>query len=287
MIDSKDILTLLGLPSEDVSQVSVICDTSDIYQVEIELKDIRPSVCPHCSSDKIIIKDYYTTSLNNSIIRKKKLFVNIRIRRYKCKCCKKTFKQKTFLYDDNNSISKNVKKIVQKMLVDRVSMEYIAKELAISKTTVINILDAMPNPIRSKLPSVICLDEFHFSNANHKAGKYPCVISNPFSSEIVDIVESRRKDYLIEYFEKIAISERKQVKYFISDMNETYRLIHHKFFAHSTYIVDHFHIIKLFTDAIQKLRIKIMKEQHKDSKAYRYLKRNWKLFLKNRYSLKD
>ena len=53
------------------------------------------------------------------------------------------------------------------MLMDRVSMEYIAKK------TVINILDEMIEPQRLKLPSVICLDEFHFSNSNTKAGKYP------------------------------------------------------------------------------------------------------------------
>ena len=286
MIDSKDILSLLSIPSEDVSYTSIIDDKNNIYFVEIELKDNRPN-CPFCFSNKVIIKDYYTTKIKNSILQKKKLYVTVKNRRYKCKNCNRTFKQNYSLSNKNETISINIKEIVKKMLMDRISMQYIAKELDISKQTVINILDSMRTPNRLNWPTVLCIDEFHFSNANHEAGKYPCVLSNPFDSEIIDIIESRRKGYLIDYFDNISYQEREKVEYFISDMNETYRFVHRRYFKHSVYIVDHFHIVKLFTEAIQKLRIKIMKKHSKDSKAYKFLKENWKLFLKNRFDLKD
>ena len=286
MIDSKDILTLLSIPCEDISNVEIISDTSEITFIDIELKDNRSS-CPFCCQNNIAIKDYYNVKIKNSIIRKNKLYVTIRMRRYKCKYCNKTFKQEFKFYEDKNSISLTVKRIVQNMLMDRISMEYIAKELDISKQTVINILDELPEPKRLILPNVICLDEFHFSNANHKAGKYPCVISNPFNTELIDIIESRRKDYLIDYFQNISFKERSNVKYFISDMNETYRSIYKIFFKDAVHIVDHFHIVKLFTEAIQKIRIKIMKSYPSNSKEYKYLKKNWKLFLMKRFDLKD
>ena len=286
MIDSKDILTLLSIPCEEVSNVEIISDTAEITFVDIELKDKRP-FCPFCFSNKICIKDYYYTNIKNSVIRQHKLYVKIKVRRYKCKCCNKSFKQKFDFYEDNHSISNQTIKLIQNMLMDRVSMEYIAKELNVSKPTVINILDDLPDPHRLKLPSVICLDEFHFSNSNTKAGKYPCVISNPFNTELIDIVESRRKNYLVDYFSNISFKERNNVKYFISDMNETYRSIRKMFFRNAIHIVDHFHVIKLFTDAIQKVRINIMKKQESDSKEYQYLKKYWKLFLKNRFDLKD
>lgn len=286
MFDSKDILSLLSIPSEEVSSFSVVKDTDEISFIDIELKDNRPC-CPFCLSNKIVIKDYYKVRINNSIIRRQKLIVNINVRRYKCKCCNKTFKQKFGFYQDNSCISNEVINIIKNMLMDCVSMEYIAKEVSVSKQTIINILDKLPEPKRLPLGKVICLDEFHFSNANHKAGKYPCVISNPFNTELIDIIESRRKAYLIDYFNRISFKERSNVKYFISDMNETYRFIHNQFFYDSIYIVDHFHIVKLFTEAIQTIRIKIMNEQDKDTKAYKYLKKNWKLFLKNRFDLKE
>lgn len=71
------------------------------------------------------------------------------------------------------------------------------------RKTVINILDDMPDAQRLKLPEVLCIDEFHFSNANTKAGKFPSVLSNPFMTEIIDIIESRRKPYLQRYFSSI------------------------------------------------------------------------------------
>lgn len=286
MFDSKDILSLLSIPSEDVSSFSVVKDNDELSYIDIELKDNRPC-CPFCLSNKIVIKDYYNVRINNGIIRKQKLIVNINVRRYKCKCCNKTFKQQFSLYRDKSFISKEVINTIKNMLMDRISMEYIAKEVFVSKQTVINILDDLPTPKRLSLGKIICLDEFHFSNANHKTRKYPCVISNPFNTELIDIIESRRKAYLIEYFNSISFKERKEVKYFISDMNETYRFIHKQFFYDSIYIIDHFHIVKLFTEAIQQIRIKIMNEQDKNTKAYKYLKKNWKLFLKNRYDLKD
>jgi len=286
MFDSKDILSLLSIPSEEVSSFSVVKDTEEISFIDIELKDNRPC-CPFCLSNKIVIKDYYKVRINNSIIRRQKLIVNINVRRYKCKYCNKTFKQKFGFYQDNSCISNEIINIIKNMLMNCVSMEYIAKEVSVSKQTIINILDKLPEPKRLPLGKVICLDEFHFSNANHKAGKYPCVISNPFNTELIDIIESRRKDYLIDYFNRISFKERNNVKYFISDMNETYRFIHKQFFYNSIYIVDHFHVVKLLTEAIQTIRIKIMNEQNKDNKAYKYLKKNWKLFLKNRFALKD
>ena len=279
MIDSKDILTLLSIPCEEVSDVEIISDTSEITFVDIELQDNKPN-CPFCFQNNIVIKDYYNVKIKNSIIRKHKLFVNISIRRYKCKCCNKTFKQKINFYNDKQTISNKTKDLVRTMLMDRVSMEYIANEMNISKKTVINILDEMPEPNRLPLPSVICLDEFHFSNANSKAGKYPCVISNPFNTELIDIIESRRKAYLIEYFQKISFKERINVKYYTSDMNETYKSIHNIFFKNAVYIVDHFHIVKLFTEAIQKVRIDIMKNYEPNSKEYKYLKKIGNYFLR-------
>ena len=39
MIDSNDILTLLSIPCEEVSNVEIISDTSEITFIDIELKD--------------------------------------------------------------------------------------------------------------------------------------------------------------------------------------------------------------------------------------------------------
>ena len=55
IIDSKDILTLLSIPSEDVSSSEIIKDNDNTIYVELELKDNR-STCAFCFSNNIGIK---------------------------------------------------------------------------------------------------------------------------------------------------------------------------------------------------------------------------------------
>lgn len=71
MIDSKDILTLLSIPCEEVSDVEIISDTKEITFIDIELKDNRSS-CPFCFFkiillSKIIIRSKLKTVLLENI----------------------------------------------------------------------------------------------------------------------------------------------------------------------------------------------------------------------------
>ena len=69
-------------------------------------------------------------------------------------------------------------------------------------------------------------------------------------------------------------------------MNETYRQIKKIFFKDAIHIADRFHVIKTFNEAITKIRTRIIKQEvYYDKKEYRYLKKNWKIFLKDRDDL--
>ena len=69
-------------------------------------------------------------------------------------------------------------------------------------------------------------------------------------------------------------------------MNETYRQLKRAFFHNATHIVDRFHLIKAFNDAITSIRTRIIKQNEElTDKEYRYLKKNWKVFLKDRNDL--
>ena len=160
----------------------------------------------------------------------------------------------------------------------------IARERNVSATTVRKILDtAVLYQQQLPFPEVICIDEFCYKHSATKEGKYPAVISNPFTGDIIDIVYSRWKKILIDYFNKVKIKDRTNVKYFISDMNDTYRDIKRIFFKDAIHIIDRFHLIKAFNESITKIRTRILKQEiyYKDEE-YRFLKKNWKIFLMNR-----
>ena len=286
MIDSGDILSLLGVPREKVALIDAFHTNEKEDKVTISLVDDRPC-CPHCHSKNIKIHGYYKVNINNSIIKKRLMNVEIQMRRYRCKDCGTTFKEDFSFYKPRERISVVARASILDELKETASYSFIARQYGVSTNTIINYFDAMPRQPRLQLTPVICVDEFHFSNRENPKLKYPFVISEPFSGKIIDIIVSRKWEYLREYFCNISLFERSKVKYFVSDMNETYRSLKKAFFRDAIHIVDHFHIMKLFNNAIQKIRTEIMKSNDKDSREYKFLKKHWKMFVCNRSRLKD
>ena len=91
------------------------------------------------------------------------------------------------------------------------------------------------------MPNILCIDEFYFKVA--KGIKYPCVITGFHPFKIIDVIRSRQMSQLTHYFGNIMPSERNRVKYFVSDMNDTYRDIKALFFPNSIHIIDTFHVL--------------------------------------------
>jgi transposase len=285
MFEAKDILTLLGIPGTKIKSFDTV-DDKDEATIFVELEDIR-GFCPRCGSTLIGVKDYYNVHINNSLIKHRHLTVEIRVRRYECQKCGKTFKQEYDFVEKGSSISNAVKGAIIDDLKERITAAQIARDHNVSKMTVMRIFDKCILPqLPLKLSEIICIDEFCYKHSNSKFGKYPCVITNPLTGKIIDIIESRWKDVLIDYFNKVKVSERYAVKYFVSDMNETYRQIKKIFFKDAIHIADRFHVVKAFNEAITVIRNRILKQEvYYDEKEYRYLKKNWKIFLKDRNEL--
>lgn len=285
MLIANDILTLIGIPGEKIQSCNFEYKDDDCV-IYVELKDIRPS-CPHCGSSNVGIKDYYETRINNSIIKHKRTTVLIRTRRYICKKCKKTFKQNIGFTENKCSISNTVKLAVLDDLKDVLTIKQIAEDHQITPTSVRNIFEkGVLDPLRLQMPEILCIDEFCFQHSHSNEGKYPAVLTNPMTGEIVDIVRSRWKTILGEYFDDIPVPQRNNVKYFVSDMNETYREMRKIYFKNATHIADRFHVIKAFNDAITTIRSRIIKQEVWQENEYRFLKKNWKIFLKDRDELK-
>ena len=285
MFEAKDILPLIGIPETKIQFIDTVFDGDEAI-IRIELADIR-GCCPKCGSTSIEIKDYYEVHINNSIIKHKRIIVSIRVRRYRCRKCGKTFKQEYKFTENGSSISNAVKLAIIDDLKERLTATQIARDHNVSEGTVRNIFDKDILPqLPLKLSEIICIDEFCYRHSNSKEGKYPAVITNPINGKIIDIIYSRWKDVLIDYFNKVKLPERYMVKYFVSDMNETYRQIKKIFFKDSIHIADRFHVVKAFNEAITSIRNRIIKQEvNYDEREYRYLKKNWKIFLKDRFEL--
>lgn len=258
-----------------------------IYHFWLKFKK-NTAGCPHCGSVSIWSKGFYDVTLNASVIRGVTCIAHIKTRRYVCNDCKKTFKEKSSFYEDYSTISNPVKLSILRDLKEKFTYSDIAKMYDVSVNFVIDTFDTIPRISRTILPTVMCIDEFHFSNDVNRNPRYPVVISNPYNNDIVDIIEYRTKIVLSNYFEKIPLYERKMVKYFVSDMNQTFKQIKRIYFTNAIHIIDHFHIIKGFNDAIQNERRELLRKYKHDkkNKNYVFLKNNRNIFLMRLYKLR-
>ena len=148
------------------------------------------------------------------------------------------------------------------------SMSYIARSNNISDNKVRSILEqhmkSYPETLKN-LPSIISFDEF---KADTRKGKYAFIINDILHKKTLDILPTRKKEDLIQYFTHI--ENRPSVQYVVSDMYEPYLLVTTIMFPKAKYVVDRFHYIKYIMEALDKIRIRLQKNMEKKVKNINY-----------------
>jgi len=146
----------------------------------------------------------------------------------------------------------------------------VAKKFNVSNTYISTLFDANINIPRLKLSNVICLDEVYAKRLSFH--KYCFIIYSPLMHKIIDVLDSRRKNKLDEYFQKLPWQERKLVQYISIDLYDIYRSISRKFFPLAKICADPFHVIKNLYSCFDDLRNRVSKRLYESGRAeeYRY-----------------
>ena len=150
------------------------------------------------------------------------------------------------------------------------SLKYIAEKYRVSITSIENemldIISGIPKYV-ANLPRVISFDEF---KADTVEGKYAFIINDPIHKKVLDILPSRKKERLLQYF--TYCNNRHSVEFVISDMYEPYLLVTKTMFPKAKYVVDRFHCTTYIMDALDNIRIRLQKLYGDKSKEYKLLK---------------
>ena len=119
--------------------------------------------------------------------------------------------------------------------------------------------------ILAPLPECLALDEVYAFKSHDS--NYVCVIVDYLDKKIVDVLPSRRKYDLLNYFTLIPLEERNKVKYVSFDMWETYRIITKHVFPNAVCITDHFHVIQELNRRVDRVRIRVQNRFRKTIKT--------------------
>lgn len=261
---------------------------SDIERIEssdgnmyITLKR-KELLCPKCNR-KLTLNGYFTREVLVPNKAFEDIKVHLKARRYRCYKCGVNISDINHMSPVNKKVSyASINKIMELLRSPKMTFKEASKILNIPLTTVIRVFDVHCHVPRKALPPVLCIDEVYTKNSDYKS-KYSCIFYDFEKHSLVDVLPSRKKDYLHYYMKYIPEEERLNVKYICIDMYETYRLIAKYYFKKAIICVDSFHVVKHLNDDLNKLRIRYMKYYSDDptSKEY-YLLNKFRFLLLDR-----
>lgn len=270
------IKNLLDLKDFIVKNIKNLKDKVEIY-IELPVKE---HICPCCGRSTSNIHDYYTQTIKDIPIYFKPTFLIIRKRRYVCNHCGKKF------FEHNSLLAKYARRTTRlsAFVIDKlrtlVSQSDISKQTNVSPSVISKMLPYLA-VTNSTLPRVLCIDEFKGNTGYYK---YQVALINGETHEVVDILECRQKHFLCDYFKRFSQDQLDNVKYFITDLWETYKDIAFTYLRKAKIVADHFHFVRYACNAVNQIRISVQKKLPKTERIY--FKHSRKLLLSRKCNLK-
>ena len=252
VISENDILKFFNLDRENIQNFS-ITHAKDGIAIHVRLNS-KPHICPVCLQKSQKVKDYVPKRITHSILNGQKCYILYDARRYQCPHCRKIFYENNPFSIGGQRVSvTTVYNILKDLKEPTETFTSVAKRHNVSKTTAVNIFDKNIHVSRRPLPECLGIDEVYAFKSDHS--QYVCVLVDCATQQVVDILPSRKKDYLVKYFELIPEEERRNVKYCSFDMWQTYRVVSKQVFPEVTCMLDRFHVVQELNRCVNRVRI--------------------------------
>lgn len=264
---------LLNLEDVIITNVENISDQLHIY---IELPRSKHT-CPACGGVTDCVHDYRMQTIKDVPLARD-TFLHLRKRRYRCSCGKRFFEKNAFLPRYYRVTSRLVAEIIFafKKLVPATEIGSRYNVSAVTAMRYFKYVNYKPK----ELPEVISLDEF---KGNSGGQKYNSIVADPEAHKVLDILSDRYENNLVKYFSQF--ESKKNVKYFICDMNPHFRQVAKICFPQATVVADKYHVIRQVYWAMERVR---KNEQNKLSSRFRkYFKKSRCLLMKPMEKLSD
>jgi len=252
--------------------------TSEEVRVFFSLQR-KVHTCPFCNTLTDKVHDYRTSIIKDLPFMGKKCFLHYRKRRYHCPCCNKHFYETFPLLPKHCRITTRLAFYSIHLLGNRQSIRSVASLLGISDSFIFRRMKDISYPKPAQLPEVLSIDEFR---GNAGGQKFQAILTDAKNHKLFDILPTRSQTDLMLYLQ--SFPNKKQVKYFVTDMNSVYKNLAREFFPNATIVIDKFHVVRYVTWALENVRKRIQKEMHPSKR--KYFKRSRRLLLTHKNKLK-
>jgi len=211
--------------------------------------------CPKCGSSVVTIHENDERFFRDINMYGKRVGVSVQGKRYKCKDCGKSFILTYGCIDPNDKMSKRLKRVIQEKALHN-TFTAVAEEHGLSSKTVencfnecIEILDLRPDVIA---PRVLGIDECHLEKKMH------AVYADIEAGKILEMGRSIKKADVIR--DLMNFQDLDKVEVVTTDMCNTYRLAIQTVLPNAIHVVDKFHVVQMFMNAVDVARAIIFED---------------------------
>lgn len=262
MIDKNEgIIPGSDLKEEDCKEFKVIRRKETVhYYVTLKNKGGR---CPHCGRYVTKAKELKERVL----LHDKEMTIHYKARRLLCSCGKTFYEEDPFGAGGGKTTSHLRKEIL--LFLKRYNHTFLetAQRYGLSVTEVTEIFDTHVQIKRKPLRRVISIDEFYFSRKSRR--KYAFMILG-LNGEILDILRSRKKYDLLNYFARLPLEEREKVLFVTMDMNAVYKEVIERRLPNARICIDSFHMMAYIHQCLDEVRLKVLSRYSENRKSDEY-----------------
>lgn len=283
----------MSLTSKSIRMVLEIKDSNIIFTQDAVIEEIRgtkalvfyaelktlPERCPICGFiSRLVRYGFERTCVLMPSYSYRPTYLKLSRQRFRCELCQSVFQSETDYVRPRSTISTPVRQMVLFEAFSNCSLTDIARRFHVADKTVQRIIDeeAAKHNYNQRLwlPQHLAFDEFKATN------KMSFIWGDGDRHQIGAILPARTAYALTKYFEGFPLSARQQVQTVSLDLNAGYINLVPRLFPNAKIVVDRFHIVQMVSTALNMVRVQVMKGLSKRSKEYRFMKREWKVFLK-------
>ena len=237
----------------------------------------QEALCPDCLKKRQVVNQTYLRRFRDLPIAGKEVYLHLSQRQFYCPDCGRHFNERFNFVDVKRTMTRRYERHVYECCKASTIQKISAQENLVWQT----VNEICQRGARKELAErpvskvrAVGMDEFAMKKGHRD---YATVIVDLERVEIIDILEYREQDKLIEYFKNKGTEWCEGIEVFCSDMWQGFINTAKAVFPHATLVVDRFHFFSYLNKAVDSQR-KSLRRQCKDQEEFKRLK--WAL-LKN------
>ena len=219
--------------------------------------EVEQPVCPHCGSSELYAHGYHhrnASAMGRDGARKR---LRIKLKRYKCRCCAKSFSQSCNRIGIGKWQRRNARlnDMLSRECANGVSNKAIGMKYRISTSTVERQLHRnhavlLSEQLQYPCPHVMGIDEHSIHRGRTKGHKFAVTLADLRHHRVYEVFEGKNSKVLEANLRRL--KGREEVKVICMDLSSPFRSIVQRLFPRAKIVADRFHVIRLIIDTFHE-----------------------------------